>query len=202
MSDTDPRCPACGAALELGTGERAFWTCPAGHGVGFTVTAAYGHVDGEAIKDVWRASESAPMGGDACPFCANSMVTVELPVEGGATLTFGVCREDEVFWLTPADADRLPAARPDAGPSAEELRNLEAVRRAFDAGEEHALHEEHDHGFLDKVADGYAKHHPEVVAKLDHAMFGDELDDLRDETPDPAQAGEPGAPGPGESEAA
>lgn len=48
-----PICPKCGAELRLGaSGRLQAWSCPAGHGVGFTVTAAYERLADDEIHAV------------------------------------------------------------------------------------------------------------------------------------------------------
>jgi Zn-finger nucleic acid-binding protein len=180
MPDSTPTCPDCGAALSLGaSGERTFWSCPAGHGLGFTMTAACARVDDDAIGRAWRASEDAPTGTRACPFCGRTMVSATFAAGTDAgDLTVDVCGEDELFWLAPGELDQLPPAHARAEPSAEELRNLAVVRRAFDAGIDEAIRQEQGHGILDRLADTVVRRHPGFVSMVDRGTDGHELDDL------------------------
>ena len=46
ISDFVPKCPDCHTELVLGGGDAApFWSCPSGHGLACTMTAAYGRID-------------------------------------------------------------------------------------------------------------------------------------------------------------
>lgn len=180
MSDATPICPDCSVALELGAaGGPSFWSCPAGHGVGFTMTAAYGRIDADQIAHAWSAAQNADECETSCPVCHRAMVGSAFPAAGDA-VTAAVCREDEMFWLAGGRLDRLPAATPAAEPSAEELHNLALVRRSFDEGIDHAIREEHAEGILDRVGDEIAQHHPQLASRLDRSLYHGDLDDLPD----------------------
>lgn len=48
-----PKCPQCGAELKLGaSGRLDAWACPAGHGVGFTLSEAYERVQEDEISSL------------------------------------------------------------------------------------------------------------------------------------------------------
>ena len=77
-----PSCPICNAPLEARKeGEVDFWSCPAGHGLGFTMSEAYGRVQEDEIARLWQASVSAPQGTSPCAWCGTPMVRVTVGVD-------------------------------------------------------------------------------------------------------------------------
>lgn len=144
----DPTCPTCQAVLALGAvGGANVWSCPNGHGVACTLTAAYGRLQDDEIKKIWHESENASVGARSCPMCGRPMVEVSIGVdtdeaadgEAGdgadiATVAVDVCRYDEVFWLDAGELDEFPQDIPTPPPSEQDLKNLEAVRQTIIAG--------------------------------------------------------------------
>jgi Zn-finger nucleic acid-binding protein len=157
-SPESPACPTCHATLVLGAnGLTSFWSCPNSHGVACTMTAAYGHVQQDEILKIWHGSEKAAAGARGCPVCGKAMV--EVAVEDAAGVTVDVCRDDELFWLDSGELDQLPRDAPAPAPSAEEERNLEAVRQTFDAGLEEGFRKEMSSP-LNRLADRISGRHP------------------------------------------
>jgi Zn-finger nucleic acid-binding protein len=160
-------------------GQAAFWSCPNGHGVACTVTAAYGRVQEDEIARIWHGSEQAAAGSRACPMCGKPMVEVAAGVDADeanegdpgdqadtATVTVDVCREDEVFWLDAGELDQLPQDKPDAQLSEQELRNIEAVRQTFIAGVDEGLREQQTSGVLNHLANLVSQRHPAFSSML------------------------------------
>jgi Zn-finger nucleic acid-binding protein len=176
-----PKCPQCGAELKLGAGGTLHaWSCPAGHGVGFTVSAAYDRLADDEIHEIWQASEHGTPGKHACPMCDRPMVTVTVPAggEGSPQETLDVCREDEFIWFDPGELDEFPAHAAAAPPSADEQRKIDEIRATFDHDLDSALEQEENAGVLDRFANHVVRHHPGFVHFLDHAVYRHELDDL------------------------
>ena len=176
-----PKCPQCGAELKLGAGGKLHaWSCPAGHGVGFTVSAAYDRLPDDEIHAVWHASEHGTPSGHACPMCGRPMVTVTVAVGGERTPqeTLDVCREDEFIWFDPGELDEFPAHTDPAPLSADEQRKIDDIRAAFDHDLDTALEQEESAGVLDRFANHVVLHHPGFVHLMDRAVYRHELDDL------------------------
>jgi Zn-finger nucleic acid-binding protein len=176
-----PTCPKCHAELTLGpSGRLHVWSCPAGHGVGFTVSEAYQRLEGDEVHTIWQASEHAAAGAYACPMCARPMVSVTVAVGGEAspTETLDVCREDEFIWFDPGELDEFPQGAPAAEPSAEEQQKIDEIRRTFDHDLDVAQAEEET--WADRFADHVVAAHPGFVHLLDHAVYRHELDDVED----------------------
>jgi hypothetical protein len=162
-SPDSPTCPTCQAVLALGAnGYDTFWSCPNGHGAACTMTAAYGHVQEDEIKAIWRGSKDAAAGERSCPMCATPMVDVSVAVDadeaapgqpgdgaGAATASIAVCREDELFWLDATVIGHLPREIANPAPPPVDEHALEAVRATFVAGLEAS--EEHT-GVLSRMA--------------------------------------------------
>lgn len=192
-----PACPSCHAPLVLGA--NAFWSCPNGHGVACTVTAAYGRVQEDEITRIWHGAEQAAAGSRACPMCGKPMVEVAAGVDADAandgelgdqadtaSVKVDVCREDEVFWLDAGEFDQLPQGTPDAPPSEQELRNIEAVRQTFIAGVDEGLRQQQSPGALNRLANLVSGRHPAFSSMLGEAGVA----------PAPAQTAPAAAPAP------
>ena len=183
-----PKCAQCGAELKLGaSGQLDAWTCPAGHGVGFTLSEAYGRGQEDEISKLWHGSEHAPPGKYACPMCGVPMVSVTIGTDADEApegepgdqpdseqLSLDVCREDQFIWFDPGELDELPQDLPNAQPSAEQLEQIAQIRKAYDHDIDEAYE---DHGMLDRFADRVARRHPGFTKFLDHAVYGHALDE-------------------------
>jgi Zn-finger nucleic acid-binding protein len=168
----DPSCPTCHAVLALGAvGGANVWSCPNGHGVACTLTAAYGRLQEDEIKKIWHQSESASAGPRSCPMCGKPMVQVTAGVDADesadgdagdgadiATVAVDVCRDDEVFWLDTGELDEFPQDVPTPQPSEQDLKNMEAVRQTFIAGIDEGTRQES--GVLDRLASRISTRHP------------------------------------------
>lgn len=176
-----PTCPQCGAELKLGaSGKLDAWSCPAGHGVGFTVSEAYERLDDDEIHLIWHGSENAPAGKHVCPMCSQPMVTVTVAVAGPGSPqeTLDVCREDEFIWFDPGELDEFPEHTPAAPPSADELAKIEQIRKTFDHDLDDAVADEESSGIMNRFANHVVVAHPGFVGLLDHAVYGHQLDDV------------------------
>jgi hypothetical protein len=185
-----PRCPQCGADLELGaSGTLNAWSCPAGHGLGFTLSAAYQRLEDDEVHAIWRASEDASPGKHTCPFCSAPMVNVTVVVGGAGSPqeTLDICREDEFIWFDPGELEEFPQHTLAPAPSPEEQAKIEQLRRTFDHDLDAAAEAEGSAGVMDRFANHVVAYHPGLVHLLDHAVYGHELDD-RDEQPDATAA--------------
>jgi Zn-finger nucleic acid-binding protein len=170
----DPTCPTCHAALALGTvGGANVWSCPNGHGVACTLTAAYGRLQDDEIKKIWHQSESASAGSRSCPMCGKAMVEVTAGVDADeatdgdpgdgvdtATAVVDVCRDDEVFWLDSGELDAFPQDIPAPQPSDQDLKNLEAVRQTFITGIDEGTRQEATSGVFNRLASLIPARHP------------------------------------------
>jgi Zn-finger nucleic acid-binding protein len=177
-----PKCPQCDAELQLGaSGKLHAWSCPAGHGIGLTVSAAYERLEDDEIHTIWQASEHGTPSSHACPMCSQPMVTVTVAVggQGSPQETLDVCREDEFIWFDPGELDEFPQ-HTSTPLSADEQRKVDQIRATFDHDLDAALEQEENDGVLDRFANHVVAHHPGFVHLLDHAVYGHELDDLED----------------------
>jgi Zn-finger nucleic acid-binding protein len=183
-----PKCPQCGAELKLGaSGKLDAWSCPAGHGVGFTLSEAYERVQEDEISRIWHGSETAAPGKYTCPMCEKQMVNVTIGVDAdefaegdpGDTpdtkqLSLDVCRDDQFIWFDPGELDELPADLPDPQPSAADLDKIAQIRKTYD----HELDEAYaDHTLLGRFVDRVAKRHPGFVRFLDRVVYRGALDE-------------------------
>jgi Zn-finger nucleic acid-binding protein len=188
---SEPTCPQCRAELKLvANGQLDFWSCPQGHGLGFTLSEAYGRVEDDEISKIWHGSEKAPPGGRTCPMCDRPMVTVTVGVDDDEAaegepddhpdelqVSLDVCREDQFLWFDPGELDELPLDIPNPRPSAEEQRSIDLIAKAYDHDLVDALEAEANRGLANRLADRIASRHPGFVRLLDHAVYRHALDD-------------------------
>jgi Zn-finger nucleic acid-binding protein len=191
-----PKCPRCAAELKLGAnGQLDCWSCPAGHGLGITLSEAYGRVQDDEIRKLWEASETASPGKYKCPWCAAPMASVALAVDGdeaaegdaadradSASVPLDVCREDQFIWLDAGELDELPLDLRNPEPSPDEQRKIRMILSAFDHDLEQAYEDEANRGILNKLANGVVRRHPGFASALEHAVYGHKLDELEAET--------------------
>ena len=149
-----PKCPECGAELKLGpSGKLDAWSCPAGHGIGLTLSEAYERLEDDEIHAIWKDSETAPPGKHACPLCSQPMVGVTVAVggPGSAQETLDVCREDQFIWFDAGELDEFPQHHDAAPPSADELAKIEQIRKTFDHDLDEAQADEESRGFVEQA---------------------------------------------------
>lgn len=178
-----PTCPQCGAELQLGaSGKLHAWSCPAGHGVGFTVSAAYDRLEGDEVQGIWKASEQASPGEHHCPLCAQPMASVTVAVggPGSPAETLDVCREDEFIWFDPGELDEFPQGAPPPEPTADQQRKIDQIRATFDHDLDAAQADEESHGLLNRFANHVVAAHPGFVHLMDHAVYHHQVDDVED----------------------
>ena len=184
MSDLPaPTCPKCGAELELGaSGTLHAWSCPKGHGLGFTLTVAYERLQDDEIHEIWHDSETAGPGTYACPMCTKPMVAVTVAVggPGSAEETLDVCRQDEFMWFDAGELDEFPQHVDASPPSADELAKIAQIRATFDHDLDDAVAAEESRGLMNKFANHVVACHPGLIGLLDHAVYRHQLDDLAD----------------------
>jgi Zn-finger nucleic acid-binding protein len=124
-----PACPTCRAPLTLES-DHTFdaWVCPAGHGLGFTLSEAYERLADDQIHEIWRSANATDVAASTrgCPMCERTMVAVACE-----NLTLDVCTVDEVLWLDAGELEQLPPDVPDPEPSALEQAELAQVTEQF-----------------------------------------------------------------------
>lgn len=181
-----PKCPQCGVELKLSsTGELDFWSCPAGHGLGFTLSEAYERLQNEEIRKIWRESQGAPAGKYACPMCGRQMVTLTVGVDSkgdSERAALDVCREDELFWFDAGELEEFPQHVPDPGPTPEEQKKIDLLMSSFDKELAEGLEAEANRSLLERLTNRLIRRHPGFVHVLDHALYRDKLEKLEAET--------------------
>jgi len=178
-----PQCPQCGADLELGaSGRLDAWACPAGHGVGLTLSEAYEQAQEDELSRLWEGAKAASPGKHACPMCDRPMANVTIDVDADESLesnralqvTLDVCRDDQFIWFDPGELDDLPEDLPDPQPSAAEVAQIDRITTAYER-ELDAAYE--DDSLLGRFADRVSKRHPGFVKFLDRVVYRDALDE-------------------------
>jgi Zn-finger nucleic acid-binding protein len=184
-----PKCPQCHAELELGaSGKLHAWTCPEGHGAGFTLSEAHERVQEDELASLWRGSEAGSPSPYACPMCERPMASVTIGVDAdeveegrngdapdSTRLTLDVCREDHFIWFDPGELDELPQDLPEPAPTAAELAKIDRITTAYERELDEAYE---DDSPLGKFADRVASRHPGFVKFLDRIVYRDAADEL------------------------
>jgi len=183
-----PQCPDCHAVLELGArGRLDVWACPAGHGVGFTLSEAHERAQEDELSELWHGAETASPGKHACPMCDRLMVNVTIGVDADESsegepgdaadrvhVSLDVCREDQFIWFDPGELEELPEDLPEPKPSAAEVDEIARIRKAYDRDLDAAYD---DDSLLGRFADRVATRHPGFVQFLDRVVYRNELDE-------------------------
>jgi hypothetical protein len=187
-----PKCRRCGAELRLGkSGEVDAWSCPAGHGLGITISEAHGRLQDDEIAKIWSAAKTAPAAGYSCPLCGDPMVGVTVGIddeeaaEGEAgdradttKVALEVCIDDAFFWFDAGELDEFPQDIPTPPPSPEEQRKIDLIVNTFSRELEEAYEAEDERGIMNKVANYIVRRDPGFASFLAHALYSRKLDEL------------------------
>ncbi len=145
MDLRNPTCPTCRTDLALTPdGELDAWVCAQGHGRALTLQEAHGRLQDDEVTELWRRARAARdiVGPRACPMCDRGMSPIELTHDideaPGAdsdadSLALDVCEPCQVIWFDTGELTSLPADLPNAGPSARETEDIEAITAEFGA---------------------------------------------------------------------
>lgn len=79
-------CPRCGTPLIKGTQKNGIdgWACPNQHGVGITLSEAWGHLQDDEVRAIWRAAKNGQPSALKSPALGEDMVRIEISVERDA----------------------------------------------------------------------------------------------------------------------
>jgi len=139
MSEINYLCPQCRETLaSIHVGDFDTWECKAGHGIGVTLTEAYGHFQEDEIHGIWKAARTAPKSSLQSPLSGQAMVAVTVVVDddeiegnqgpGAHPVTLDVAPEEQFLWFHVADFRSMPADLPNPPPSAEDAARLEQLK--------------------------------------------------------------------------
>lgn len=177
-----PRCHSCSEELVLGAvGELNPWSCPGGHGLGFTLSESYERLQEDEIDELWQAARTATARGVACPFCSQPMAVISVEADAdeaaeGATgdgptvftAELDVCERDQFIWFDPGELDGMPEDLPDPEPTAQQQADLEKIRENFRAGMKDAWEQRGDEHVTERMYDRVARH-PKLHGVMDKA---------------------------------
>jgi len=139
MSDLKYLCPKCRISLAPVTkGDFDTWECADGHGVGLTLTEAYGHFQEDEIRAIWKAAKDAPRSSLKSPVLGHPMVAITVAVDddeiegneghGARLVTLDVAPDEQFLWFEVGEFNSMPGDLPNPAPSAEEQARLEEIR--------------------------------------------------------------------------
>jgi hypothetical protein len=147
MSLSVPVCPSCGEALTLThQGQLDTWVCPAGHGLGATLSEAYEVAQEDELAQLWQLARAATPSNSArrCPICERAMVSVEVPydpdeaedgqpgdLEPIGSVWVDVCLDDQLIWFDDGELQAFPTDLPDPEPTEAELEGAAKIRASF-----------------------------------------------------------------------
>jgi hypothetical protein len=140
MGETGYQCPQCRLALApRRQGDFDAWECTGGHGIGVTLTEAYGHFQDDEIHAIWTASKTAPKSALKSPMLGTPMVAVTVIVDddeiegnegpGAHPVTLDVAPDEQFLWIHVADFKNMPADLPNPPLSQEQLSRLDQLGR-------------------------------------------------------------------------
>jgi hypothetical protein len=140
MSDVNYQCPRCRSTLAAVTnGNFDTWECREGHGIGLTLTEAYGRLQEDEIRAIWAAAKDAPASALKSPVLGHPMVAITVTVDddelegnegpGAHLVTLDVAPGEQFLWFHVVDLESMPTDLPNPQPSKEEVAKLEALRK-------------------------------------------------------------------------
>ena len=156
-------CPICKAGLAYQrTGEFDSWACPNGHGLGFTLSEAYGRLEDDEVHALWAAAKVAAVGDRNSPISGEAMVVVAITVDGApnASATVDVDVANEFLWFDAGEFDKFPAVvLPPVTATETPRESAEIARITKEFGDAiDKIDDEHDHA---RATDGLVRHLPE-----------------------------------------
>jgi Zn-finger nucleic acid-binding protein len=137
------KCPRCGTALIQGTQKNDIdaWACPNHHGVGITLSEAWGHLQDDEIRAIWRAAKNGQPSAPNSPALAGNMVRIEITVDsdeeegncgpGVFQIELDVDVDEQFIWFDSGELERMPDDLPNPDMSEEERKHVEEIAQQF-----------------------------------------------------------------------
>ena len=136
-------CPRCGTTLTKGTHKNDIdsWACSNHHGVGISLSEAWGHLQDDEVKAIWSAAKNGHASPLKSPVLGKDMVRVEIAVDGdeevgnrgpGAfQVELDVDVDEQFIWFDSGELERLPDDLPNPQMSEEDRKHLEEMAQQF-----------------------------------------------------------------------
>lgn len=135
-------CPICRSGLSHhNNGTFDSWVCERGHGLGFTLSEAYGTLQEDEIRQLWATARQAVPGDRLSPLTGKPMVVVAVSVDDdeadGAPadaprITIDVDEPNQFLWLDAGELEQFPRDLANPGPTAEQLEKEAQIMRELD----------------------------------------------------------------------
>lgn len=137
------KCPQCRAPLIKATQENGIdcWACPSQDGFAITLSEAWGHLQDDEVKAIWKAAKTGQPSPLKSPVLGTDMVRIEITVDddeeegnrgpGAFQIELDVSVDEQFIWFDAGELERMPDDLPNTAISVDERRRLDEIARQF-----------------------------------------------------------------------
>jgi hypothetical protein len=139
----DYHCPRCRTTLIKGSLKNDIdsFACPNHDGVGITLSEAWGHLQDDEVKAIWRAAKTGRPSPLKSPLFGRDMVRIEITVDSDEEdgnrgpdtfeLELDVSVDEQFIWFDAGELERMPDDLPNRPLSEAERAQIDAISRQF-----------------------------------------------------------------------
>lgn len=137
------KCPRCGTTLIKGTQKNDIdgWACPNHHGVGITLSEAWGHLQDDEVRAIWRAAKKGRPSALKSPAFGEDMVRIDISVDsdeedgnrgpGAFQIELDVNVDEQFIWFDSGELEQMPDDIPNPQMGEEERKHIEEISQQF-----------------------------------------------------------------------
>ena len=164
------KCPRCGSPLIKGTQKNDInvWACPNHDGVGMTLSEAWGHLQDDEVKAVWKAAKIGQPSPLKSPVLGREMVHIEITVDndeeegnqgpGAFQMELDVSVDEHFIWFDAGELERMPDEIPNPAMSEEERKHIDDIAQQFGDSIMAAYHERESESLDGRLLNFVASH--------------------------------------------
>ena len=137
------KCPRCRTALIKGVRKNDIdvWACPNHDGVAITLSEAWGHLQDDEVKAIWKAAKNGQPSSLKSPIFGKQMVRIEISVDNDEAegnqgpdafqIELDVSVDEQFIWFDAGELERMPDDIPNAPMSEEERKHIDEITKQF-----------------------------------------------------------------------
>jgi Zn-finger nucleic acid-binding protein len=139
----ETNCPRCRTPLTKGTLKNDIdsWACPNHHGVGITLSEAWGHLQDDEVKAIWSAAKNGQPSDLKSPALGKEMVRIEITVDSDEEegnrgpdafqIELDVSVDEQFIWFDAGELEKMPEDIPNPQMSEGERKHIEEIAQEF-----------------------------------------------------------------------
>ena len=163
-------CPRCQTPLIKNTQKSDFdtWACPNHDGVGMTLSEAWGHLQDDEVKAIWRAAKNGRPSELKSPVFGRDMVRIEITVDedeedgnrgpGAFQMELDVSVDEQFIWFDAGELERMPDDIPNPPLSEAERKQIDAIAQQFGDALMASFHKSEDESLSGRMLNFVAAH--------------------------------------------